>query len=408
MNLRIILKKEWIDLISSKKSLLLLFLFMFYPVILNLLGDDSSILDTESGVLIGALLVACLSSELVYLSLIEEVKYGILDLILISSIKKEKIIFFKLLIPSVTALVFSFGSILVNNIFEKFNLVNVAIHMNSLSFWLLIFFAPVFSSLITFITIINIKRKSREALTTIAISAIIAISVLFFLRIYVPLYIMFILLILIIVVLVKLATFSMNKNGYKTFFSSKNLIKLSLRDNTRRKVVFKREVIKWTSKKFRLIKFIMIFLLFTAINSSILEMKHIIVFQMFMLTNFYVLDLYFESMIDEKLSNVDEILYVAKFSAKKNEKYIFVYAYYASILISMIFVIINNSLSYIANSYMIFSLVNICLLIFMPYVMLSLSRIIINNFFKSIKDVRPLKIFIYLISIIVYLGLYLV
>lgn len=108
------IRKDIKEFRHGKKILLLAFLCALYPLIINIIAT-SPLLPMQFLIIAASILTACFGGELLYFLTINEIKYRIFDIFLLSKIGIPQLIFCKNALPFLCSFLLALTSLWVNN-----------------------------------------------------------------------------------------------------------------------------------------------------------------------------------------------------------------------------------------------------------------------------------------------------
>jgi len=176
------------------------------------------------------------------------------------------------------------------------------------------------------------------------------------------------------------------------------------KDNTIFKCMVKREIIKVYDKKNMLIKYFVLLVSFIIINLNPIKSKEmnqvIILVEIFMITIFFVLDIYFESAKYEKVSRIEEILSIAGIGKHKNYIVPLALIFVLGSISNVSFILLNNAIMIICNRGISYEFKDIIICICTLMCSLLVCYILVEKRLNSLKEERVIKILIYAISVV--------
>lgn len=150
------------QLYGIRKSKRLLGTLLFSPALLLFCSyyAPNSQIPTQLVLAMFAALLSILSSEILHWLMIDEIKDGLFDIILISPASRLGVLFGKLFVPIVGSSTLTIASLLVNNYLSQFShFVHWDFSLASCSFLL---FAAIFSALLEFVSLLIIRRRNTN------------------------------------------------------------------------------------------------------------------------------------------------------------------------------------------------------------------------------------------------------
>lgn len=170
--------KDFNEFKRSKKILLIMSVFVIYPMTLNIIANKP-LIPIEFIIMPSVVITAGLSGELLYFLMINEIQYNIFDVFLVSKMNRFKLILCRLSLPVVCSFLLALMSMCVNNsVASHFvNQTYVEVQINFETLLTLIAIATI-SGLIEFgiIMIFNKKLVAEKHTFTTAISVAVLIA----------------------------------------------------------------------------------------------------------------------------------------------------------------------------------------------------------------------------------------
>lgn len=393
------IRKEFKEIFACKKLLVYLLIAVFYQTILNMIAN-TPIIPLEKLLFYFTFINASLAIEIVYVTMSEEIKKGTFDIILLSKLSKYKIIILKCFVPVMLTFVVSMFGIIINNLLAQFINKMITITYVNMSNIFFVILAVIAGSLFGMFIIIKRNETNNNFLTlSIAINSI-CFMFLFYLsnRTNVMFGIVFAC-ILIIIIWRKLLHSLAKRNN--TYFVKHSSISFSSKDITINRCIWKRDIIRLFKRKlvFGKIAILSLLLFFVCMQNSVSFVSEIYIALILLFINTVcVLDIYYDTMKEEKYSNMEEIILMSKISISKNYNVfltgIMVCALIYTVIITIGFVLLK-----------MYSVAGICfmqLTVSLP-INLLICKYAICKFLKSEKDERILRIFLYLVCLSVFL-----
>ena len=155
-------------------SKFLLVELMISPLVLLFFSyncNNSWLLSPSCMVLMGAALIATLSSEILHIVTVDEMKNGTFDIILISQIKPIEIIVGKIVLSVTTTTLIAFVSIIINNILSfnyKFHMINIRCEVI-----ILVLTVALFCGLAELISLLLCRRQNKVVHSYILVAGIL-------------------------------------------------------------------------------------------------------------------------------------------------------------------------------------------------------------------------------------------
>lgn len=223
----IMVYKELKLIFERKKIFIYIILGLFAPVIMEIVFlRFKPIIPLQLAMQMMMLFVAMLGSEFLYISLIDEIMYNGLDILLISPISKSKILFFKGLFPLVLTIIITFGSIFIHDYLK----ISSCVLFNAQNFLILItaIILSIFGEWLCLLMVDEYNVNNHSILMIVSYGIVIC---LFYLQSYISFliyaFIIGIILIVYYFVLLNLlklkSSNKVNKYYFSNFFSNKKM-----------------------------------------------------------------------------------------------------------------------------------------------------------------------------------------
>ena len=166
---------------SRKIFFISLIILLLYPVIVNVLAERP-LIPLHFVIIILSMLLAGFSGEILYYSTINEIKYRIFDVFLVSKIDNLHLLLSKILLPVLVSFPLALISLVINNtvvsLFPHYELVSVVLHFETI---IIFISAAITSSLVEFGALMIIGNKINTQIHT----SIMAISYLLLISMYI-------------------------------------------------------------------------------------------------------------------------------------------------------------------------------------------------------------------------------
>lgn len=396
MNIYFFLKKEFLEIRQYKKVIFFVLFSSVYPILLNIIASNP-LMPLEKALHLSIIIIATLSGEITYILMVDEIKTGTLDILLLSKYKKTEIVYTKIILPSLIAVTASILGLLLNNISSLYSDKVLYIQGIRLIDFFLIISTSVFCSLVTIIALMY-KRNANSKIVTL----IILLDFVLFSALYILSFIVRVHWVVIITVLITLLVYILAVNSFKLtqevpFKNKRKRIHFVDRDNTLLKCLIKREIIKLQDQNVLFIKYLFMVISFIIVNSRPIEsslMKQLIpLVEIYTLSTIFTLDIYFVTAKYEKYAKVDELLQVAGVSKRINYLLPLALAFVLGFIGGIIFVILNNVL--INNQKFMFGFEHLITYIFTLISSELICYLFVIKHLKSIREERVIRIFIY-------------
>lgn len=408
MNVYFFLRKELMEIKQCKKVLLYVMLSSIYPLILNIIANNP-LIPLEKGLYLSTIIIACLSGEIIYLTMMEEIKTGTLDMILLSRYKIEKVVILKIIFPSLIAMLASFIGIMINNIVSLYNNNVIALHGYGVVELFFILSSSIFCSIVT-IFFMSYRRKADSKVVTFVIALVVILFSILYLGSFVLNDKYIIITIIALTVLAYIITIkSFIYSGEQ--FHKKRYSNLSLteRDNNFLRCILKREAIKLLTKKMVFLKYFGMAISFIIVNLRLLDsdkLTHIIfLIEIFMINLVFVIDIYFESAKYEKYAKIDDILIIAGIRKQTNYVMPLIIIFILGIICNIFFMAINNIFFRLNDFSMVFTFGHVFLCICSLICSLLICYTLIVKSLRTLKEERVIRIFIYFATVLVFVCL---
>jgi len=322
MDCLLFVKKEIAELKHCKKILLLLGVALIYPTFLNLLADKP-VVPLGLALKLSAFLSVCLSAEVVYILMIDEIKKGTFDILLLSKCRIGKALLVKVSIASLLGVLAALGGFLVNNLGTVF--IEKIIAIEVITWYDLVQF--VMASVICAMSALYLMLRFRKYNNTCLTGNILVVAVSFIVLYIVSGYINKGLLLIAEVAVAVLLYYGMlgrlKEETVKKETKCTTKSVFSVRDNTWLKVILKREWKRILDRKGVAVKLGILFFLFLFSNQKLGEYEElfkewILALEIFSLQLVFIMDLYFNSVKQEIYEKMEDTLNMVGISKSKN------------------------------------------------------------------------------------------
>ena len=403
--MKVFIKKELNEILYSKRLIISLlagtFCCVFMNIVANMPGSEPIFnFDIVRGLLCVNYLVIFVCSDIVYITMVEEISYGTFDILCISKIKKRKILLLKCALPIVISLILFAVSIIINNIVSSFSSKLFFLHTDAW-YWIFAVMASMGCNFAEFGKCMNTKHQlpSGNNLWTFVCGSIYAISYYYMVK-FGP--IMFAMAICLTCIMYFFALHKINKI---TVLSETNYIekKLNILDGNYIKSIFSRELKRTLSLKseiFRIVYYTITLIIIQVVLPENVYKNIFIYILLYMLALVISVNIFLESVRMEIYEKMDELLTLAKIDKKSNYKLIMLF----SISLGMLICIIYSVLLWIL--YMIKIVKSIRWNYYITYLFILIfsgicSYMLACKHFNNLKAFKQIKKSVYLITAIV-------
>lgn len=407
---RIFIKKEIREIMNSKRLLLSLFFGCFSCVIMNVIsimpGSHTLFsIDLERFLLCINYFVIYLCSDIIYVTMVEEVSSGTFDMILMSKCSKMKIVLLKCMLPVVISFVFFVINIFTNNVCALIIPQLMMLNVCDIIYWFFAVLANIGCNLVEFTRCISSKKNVPPDNIYITFFCVTFYAILFYISKS------FIILTLIIAIgatlLIASYTLLQMKKIHITgskrhIFGTGNIIKI--KDGNYVKAIISRELKRFFSLKkdvFKIVYYIVSMSIIYVAMPQGLYRDVILCALIYIFSLIFSDDIFLESIKDEVYENMNEILMLAKIDRKTNYRMSMIVSLVLGLLAGCVFFGINGILYAIGliGSFQF----GYCILYWGTLIIsLVLGNIFAYKYFISIKDVKLVKKYLYSATIVIY------
>lgn len=405
MNILFFLKKELVELKQCKKIIIYLFVAVLYQTMLNLIANNP-VIPLGQVLYLLSFVTACFSAEIVYAEMVEELRAGTFDIILLSRCRIGKIIVVKNLIASCIASIVCFLGIFINNIVAQF--VDKMVFISGLRSidYLLLVFAAIVCGLTTFISMLQMKEISNKIITFNMVAVLSIFVGLYYISFIIGAIQTMTAVLIMIGLLYYSAVNRLKKRKKKENIHNRRLA-FSEKDDTLLKCIAKRECIKLVDRKNVIRKIVLIVIIFilanTNISRSLLADRILPFAELFILQSVFVMDLYFEFVKDEIYAKMDDILYLAGINRRKNTGIPLIFVIILGCISGLLFAGMNNMIMQCIDRGLLFGIRHFIIYLVTLVLNAYLCQGFMMRFLKSIKEERIVRIYIYFISLILFI-----
>lgn len=404
----IFLRKEFIEIKQSKRLLLSLFFGLIYCVAMNVVATAPGSmplfsLNLERCLLSANFLVAGLCTDIVFVTMIEEVRYGTFDIMCLGCYKREKIILLKCLSPALISVIVLGAGLLINNIAATMIPQLLYLNGKEIKYWLWALLTSVGCSLFEFLRCINSKTESPTSNNYAVLILSVVYAVLYYKVEDISYWVAFIVAILFATLLYFLIVWKLK---YKATARQKIKRKFSvgIKDGNYITSIFSRELKKLLDFKLVLIKMASMLIfstIFICCFSSKLEKEILIVIVIYSLAMIFSGDVFFNSARKEICEKMEDILLLAGVNKKQNLQ--------ISWLFTMLLGMITGLLYFLLYKFCMLQCGEIFCGVryFVGYIITLLmsgivTYIFVLKFLKTLKDERLVRRYIYVVTFVIY------
>ena len=412
MNSLLFAKKELAELKHCKKVLLLLGVALIYPIFLNLLADKP-VIPLGLALKMSAFLSVCLSAEIVFMLMVDEIKKGTFDILILSKCRIGKALLVKVSIASLLGVLAAMGGFLINNCASM--CIEKVIAIETVTLYDLTQF--MMASVICAMSALYLMLRFRKYGNTYLTGNILVVAASFIALYIVSEYINKGIILIAEAAVAVLFYYGMIRRlkeetvKKEAKYTAKSVF--SVRDNTWFKVIQKREWKRILARKGVAVKLGLLFLVFLFSNQKIegygeMLQGFILALEVFSLQLVFIMDLYFNSAKQEIYEKMEDILKMAGISKSKNLLLsLGIYVMLGTICGLMIFLILNI-VSVIGTGVAWFGIKESLLYLFQLFFCGMACFAMVNKGLKSMREERIIKIFSYgtciLISLVMVWG----
>lgn len=322
MRIGFYIKKEGKELFQMKKVIAFLGFASLYPLILNVIAT-TPLIPLKDALYMALLVTACVSSELIYIVMMEEIKKQTFDMVLLSGYPAKNIVLAKMFFPIVLALGAVIAAIGVNNLGSFVIPKMVLIDGMDITDVIMLFLAAFLSGLSTLYLMLGVKSYQSKTLTINVAGVVAAFMGLHVAKKYVNGGILLVGVGLIAIMLYMLAVFRiLNRQNRGRDTVRRDWIQFTGKEDTVSKSLRKRNLQRFARQKAGIAKLCIIMMGIIMVNSLPVQnefyRKVMIVFENYMLITVFTMDFYYESAKQEIYARMDEILQVAGISRRSN------------------------------------------------------------------------------------------
>lgn len=409
----VFIKKEIREIFYSRRIFIYLFFACFYCLILNVLATmpfSNPLFSMDISRALKSLNFICvvLSSDLIFISMIEEMQFKTIDMMYVSGLSKHKIILLKTFVSMFISFFVIYIGLLVNNLGTNF--VDGLYRLNILDFsYLAISLLCVLG--VPFFCFARCLTKTDESSNTDYLS--FGFNALYALLYYQIKNLGFLKCIIISAGLTLFAfIYAFNSVGKARNNSKKKIRRFIILDGSKNKALYSRELAKLLDDKlglFRLIIFLLCSIIIVFIPYSEMIRNIVLLVVYFELLIHIVLRVFLESVFTEKKENMNEILYLAGIDENTNYRYAAIFGGCISCIVAVILLFENIVIHLIGKTIAGWWLYVLCFL-FGTILSIILSRIYCKKSYSELKDTKIIKRNIVILSAIVYglisIGMY--
>ena len=389
---RIILYKELKLIFERKKIFIYIILGLLAPLIMEIVFlKFNPIIPLQSAMQLMILFVAMLGSEFLYISLIDEIMYNGLDILLISPISKSKILFFKSLFPIVLTIITTFGSIAIHDCIKistcvLFNIQNIVLLITAI-------IISIFGEWLCLLTVDEYDVNKHSLLMIVSYGIVIC---LFYFQNYVSLLLyafsIGIILSIYYFILLKLLKLKsnnkINKQYFSTFYSNKKMIFF--------KIEFLRMICELRKTEYLFFKSFVLFLLpiiyLCAVSFQMIRPNVLLLWLLFFLyISTYMNKIVFPSYINDVINKIAIIRFIAGMKP-------YFYFYINAFLIGLI--VLSVPLSLLITGSILLNISIPYILYFLTIVSLAVILIIFIFISRWLKNMKDHKIIFFVFSIL--------
>lgn len=407
-SIKIFLKKEAIEILQSKRLIIALLIACIYCPILNVIGtlpgsEPLFAMDMNKGMLSINLLVAALCSDIIYVTMIEEVCYGTFDIMYLSKCSANKIILLKCFLPTVLSSVIICISVLLNNIIGIIMPQMIIFDMQDLLYWIMVFLTSAGCSFFEFFRCINGKKETPTKNDYLPFIICGIYGILYYNAYNIGYGFVCFFAICITSLMYILALWRLKRRSYgRRNATRKGLLRIC--DGSYIKAIISREAKKLLSRKmvvFRIIYLLIVYIILMCTLPSGMIKEIALLAIMYALSITFAVDMYFESVKLEISEKMDEILLLVGINRVKN--YIIILAVVG--VLAMLTGVVGWGLCsnvQIMNR-MVFDGYRFVLYYVIAFIVCGgVSYVFSLKALNSLKDIRIVRRDIYIVSLIVY------
>lgn len=407
---RIFIKKEIREIMNSKRLLLSLILGCFSCLIMNIIsvmpGTHTLFsLDLDRVLLCVNYFVIFLCTDIIYVTMVEEVTSGTFDMIKMSQCSKSKIILLKCMFPIIISFAFFVINIVINNVCAMIVPNLLTLNVWDYTYWLLAVLSAIGCNLVEFSRCISSKKNVPPDNNYVTFFWGALYAVLFYISKY------FLLLTITIAICVTFFIYGytllqMKKihitGSKRHIFGTGNIIKI--KDGNYVKTIISRELKRFFSLKkdvFKIVYYIVSMSIIYVAMPQGLYRDVILCALIYVFSLIFSDDIFLESIKDEVYENMNEILMLARIDRKTNYRMSMIVSLVLGLLAGCVFFGINGILYAIGliGSFQF----GYCILYWGTLIIsLVLGNIFAYKYFISINDVKLVKKYLYSATIVIY------
>ena len=403
---RVFLKKEIKEILNSRRLVVSLLFGILCCLVMNFIATmpGSTPLfsfDIMRGILCVNYLVIAMCTDIVYITMVEEVSFGTLDIILLSKCKKSRILLLKCLLPILVSLILFVMNILLNNVCTLW--FPQLIFLSADGWYFL--FAVVTSigcNMAEFCRCCNVKSTipSNNNFLAFAVGGSYALLYYGIEEFGNSMFVIAILL----TSLIYVHTYNiLEKNKSKTI-NTNDFFVFNIVDGYYVKTIFSRELKRFLQSKKDIARILYYFVVMIVIYISMPEdiYKNMVICALtYVIAIIFSGNIYLESIKAEVYENMNDILALARISRRKNYKYMMI----SSLLSGWVIGCLCYIVLFCLHCMSVIKLLNVKFYI-LYCLILSISEvfayIISLNYFHSIKASKMVKRYLYIATIPIY------
>lgn len=392
------LYKELKLIFERKKIFIYIILGIFFPMIMEIVFlTFKPIIPLQLAMQIMMLFVAMLGSEFLYISLIDEIVYNGLDILLISPISKSKILFFKSLFPLLLTITITFGSIFIHDYIKISSC--VLFNTQNILFLIIATILSIFGEWLCLLIIDEYNVNNHSLLMIVSYGIVIC---LFYLQNYISFllyaFIIGIILIVYYFILLKLLKLKnsnkINKHYFSNFYSNKKMNFF--------KIEFLRMICELRKTEYLFLKSIVLLFLpiiyLCAVFFQIMKPNNLILWLLiFLYISTYMSKIVFPSYVNDTLNKIEIIRFIAGMKP-------YFYFYIDALLIGLI--ILSIPLSQLIIGSMLLNVIIPYKLYFLAIVSLTIILIIFIFISRWLKNMKDYKVIYFIFSILSFFSHY--
>lgn len=404
----IFLKKEIKEIMCSKRLVISLLFGAIFCVFMNVVANMPGAtpmfkFEIGRGLISVNLLIMALCTDVVYITMVEEVVYGTFDLICLSKCNVCKTILLKCCIPIVFSIILFLIGIVLNNFCAFFSPKLLSLSIND--GWIFVF------AILTAVGC-NIAEFSRCCGTKTSIPPSNNVFPFFIGGIYALLYYwmkifgyMMLVVAVLISILIYVNAFNKLKKNNQQVKKTRNLVKRTISDGSYLKSIASKEVKRIIGFKLDIFRIIYyhIMLILSFVFTLDKEYKYIIIYIfIYICTIGFSADIYFNSVKLEIYEKMDDILFLAGIEKRKNYKIMML----VTLLFGLIIGCITLSMICLLWLLGLIKFINIsywCVYFLMLILNMFISYVLSYKFFLSIKVSKIIKRCLYIIIACLYI-----